>query len=306
MKLVIEGITFDIHRFSLNDGPGIRTTIFLKGCPMKCLWCHNPESQSFKPQLSFNPDKCFNCFNCVEACSNGVHKIINDRHEVEFNLCSLNGDCVSACTTGALKIIGNSSSVDSIMNEVLKDRLYNEKSGGGITISGGEPLAQPKFTKAILTEAKKAGLHTCVDTCGFAKQKVFEDILELTDIFLFDYKATNPEMHFKLTGADIEPVLDNLNFLYRNNASIILRCPLIPEVNDTEEHLNGIINLIKKYPNLKAVEIMPYHTMGRNKSSELGMTYQLNSIPDADEKIKNRWMGFFKSYKINLPLYFNN
>ncbi len=295
MKNISEGITFDIHRFSLNDGPGIRTTVFLKGCPMKCLWCHNPESQSFKPQLSFNPDKCINCFNCVEACSNGVHKIINDRREVEFNLCSLNGDCVSACTTGALKIIGNSSSVDSIMNEVLKDRLYYEKSGGGITISGGEPLAQPQFTKAILTEAKKAGIHTCVDTCGFAKQKVFEDILELTDIFLFDYKATNPEMHFKLTGVEIKPVLDNLDFLYRNNASIILRCPLIPGVNDTEEHLNGIKNLLTKYPKIHSAELMPYHDMGRDKAAQVGMIYRLRDIKSANKHDKERWLSYFPS-----------
>jgi glycyl-radical enzyme activating protein len=295
MNNINEGIVFDLHRFSLNDGPGIRTTVFLKGCPLKCLWCHNPESQSYKPQLSFNAEKCLSCFKCVDACSNGVHKNIDKKHQVIFSSCTLNGDCVDACSEDALKIIGYNTTVDEIIKEVKKDQKYYEKTGGGITISGGEPLAQFKFTKELLIAAKNSGIHTCVDTCGFTRIKNLEEIADFVDLFLLDYKVTDPKKHVELTGVDNKIILDNLDYLYSINAHLIIRCPLIPGVNDDENHLNEIANLQIKYPEAK-IEIMPYHKMGRAKSEQIGRIYELAEIDDADNLTQEIWDKKLKDY----------
>lgn len=285
------GIVFDIQRFALNDGPGIRTTVFLKGCPMECLWCHNPESQNFKPQLSFNAEKCINCFECANVCPSGVHQNINGKHEVIFDLCKLSGECIEVCPSGALKTIGIQSSVDEVISEVLKDLLYYKNSGGGLTISGGEPLAQYEFTKALLITAKVAGLHTCIDTCGLAKQKHYEEIFPYVDLFLFDYKATGSEVHRELTKVDNKLILRNLNFLLENNANVILRCPLMPGINDKREHLEAIGILADTYPMLKEIRILPYHSFGRDKAERIGMKSKTLDIPLPSDELKRDWMN---------------
>lgn len=292
------GIVFDIQRFSLNDGPGIRTTVFLKGCPLKCLWCHNPESQSFKPQLSFNVKKCTDCFECVKVCPSGVHKNVNGKHTIDFDVCKLSTGCIKACPFDALSLFGYQSSVEEIILEVLKDERYYKNSNGGITISGGEPLAQFEFTKALLIAAKEAGLHTCVDTCGFAKQKLFEEILPYTDLFLFDYKTTDPLVHKKLTGTDNRLVLDNLNFLYEKNASIILRCPLIPGINDFREDLEKIAVMGNKYPMLKEINLLPYHPFGEDKLKRIGEKSSLLNVQLPTEEQKKGWFFAIKE-KLN-------
>ncbi|KAB2844878.1 MAG: glycyl-radical enzyme activating protein, partial [Melioribacteraceae bacterium] len=178
------GLVFDIQRFSLHDGPGIRTTIFLKGCPLDCAWCHNPESKSFKRQLSYNENLCTSCMECSKVCENNVHSFVNGKHIVDFDACELCGKCVDVCPSGALQIIGKEYSADEIISLVLKDKKYFENSNGGVTISGGEPLAQFKFTKNLLVKAKKEGLHTAVETCGFAKEQQYLEILPYVDLFL--------------------------------------------------------------------------------------------------------------------------
>ncbi len=298
------GIIFDILRFSIHDGPGIRTTIFLKGCPLKCEWCHNPESQSFKPQLSFNAEKCLNCFECVNACPNHVHKIKDGIHFVDWNLCKSQGECVKVCSSNALKIIGEKKSIIEIIEEVKKDIQYYKKSGGGVTISGGEPLAQFKFTKELLIALKHEGIHTCIDTCGFAKEEYYKAILPYTDLFLFDYKLTDSSKHKKYTNVDNDLILSNLNFLYKNNAEIILRCPIIPGINDNEKHFNGIKELIKKYPNLKAVELMPYHNLGKDKAARIGMEYKLLNLKSIDDFEMQKRVNSVKVKGMNV--YFDN
>ncbi|MFZ2324319.1 MAG: glycyl-radical enzyme activating protein [Ignavibacteriaceae bacterium] len=298
----MKGLTFDIQRFALNDGPGIRTTVFLKGCYLKCEWCHNPESQSFKPQLSFNPEKCLNCFECVKVCPNNTHKIIDNKHYVDWYLCDLAGKCVEVCPSGALKIIGANTEVDLIISEVLKDKKYYDKTGGGITISGGEPMAQFEFTKELLIEAKRNGLHTVLDTCGYGEQGHYKEIIDYVDLFLFDYKFTDERLHKDYTGVSNREILANLDSLYNSGASIILRCPLIPGINDNENHLNGIKNIIRKYPQLKSVEIMPYHYMGRDKANRVGMEYKLSHIKNAEDSDKQRWINYFSDAEINVVL----
>lgn len=298
----MNGLTFDIHRFAINDGPGIRTAVFLKGCYLKCEWCHNPESQSFKPQLSFNPEKCLNCFECVNVCPNYAQKIKDNKHYVDWHLCDLAGECVKVCPSGALKIIGTYTEVDLIISEVLKDKKYYDKTGGGITISGGEPMAQFEFTKELLIESKKNGLHTVLDTCGYGDQNHYKEIMNYVDLFLFDYKFTDEELHKDYTGVSNKEILANLDFLYNNGASIILRCPLIPGINDNDSHLNGIKNIIGKYPRLKSVEIMPYHNMGKDKASRVGIQYKLSHIKNAEESDKQRWINYFSDAGINVEL----
>lgn len=296
----MSGLTFDIHRFSLNDGPGIRTTVFLMGCYLKCEWCHNPESQSFIPQLSFNTEKCIHCFECVKVCPYSAHKIKDNKHFVEWNLCDLAGKCAEVCPSGALKIIGTNSEVEFIISEVMKDKKYYDKTSGGLTISGGEPMAQFEFTKELLMMAKQKGIHTALDTCGYGEQEHYKEILDYADLFLFDYKFTDEQLHKKYTGVTNKDIIANLEFLYNAGASIILRCPLIPGINDSDEHLEGIKKLIQIYPELLAVEIMPYHNMGKDKASRVGIEYKLSQIQSADESDKQRWINYFTTEQINV------
>ena len=194
------GIVFDIQKFALYDGPGIRTVVFLKGCPLKCAWCCNPESQSRQPQLSYNQEKCRHCFSCVPVCSSKAHKILDGKHRLDFGKCCAIGACVAECAYDALKIMGKRLESDLVLEQVIKDQAYFEKSGGGLTLSGGEPMMQFDFTLELLQKAKKRGLNTCVETCGYAPIHHFRQILPLVDHFLYDYKLTDNSLHQRYTG----------------------------------------------------------------------------------------------------------
>lgn len=287
----VRGMVFDLQRFALTDGPGIRTTIFLKGCPLSCLWCHNPESQSFRPQLSFDPQRCTHCHGCAEVCPNGALTIRNGRLVVNHELCDGCGACVTECPEDAFTIIGREATAGEVLDEVLRDRAYFNRSGGGVTLSGGEPLAQPAFARALLELAKLYGLHTCLDTSGAVHVKRLHDILPFTDLFLYDYKATDSDTHKDLTGVRNEVVLQNLDYLYANGANIILRCPLIAGLNDSADHLEGIANLSRRYPRLRGIEIMAYHNMGRAKAERIGFADPLGTLPSTDESTKLGWLG---------------
>jgi pyruvate formate lyase activating enzyme len=284
------GLIFDIQRTSLNDGPGIRTTVFFKGCPLKCLWCHNPESISFKPQISFNEERCVNCLSCVEACENGAQQAVRGSHHMDHALCAVCGSCLPVCSHEALKMIGEVWSVGQIMAEVERDLDYYANSGGGITLSGGEPMGQLDFALAILRACKERGIHTCVDTSGFAPQRKYGAILPFTDLFLFDYKATDRAAHQNLTGFPNDRILANLEYLYNHGSAIILRCPLVPGVNDTHEHLDGIARIGRKYPDLRGIELMAYHDFGKDKRLRIGQEYLLKGVQTADEMAKQGWL----------------
>jgi len=292
----MKGIIFDIQRCSLHDGPGIRTTVFLKGCPLRCVWCHNPESISPRPQIIYDEIKCSGCLACVGACPKGTHIKKDNGHELDYNLCDACGICVSICPNGALKIIGEEIDSGDVIDIVLRDTAFYRTSGGGMTLSGGEPMSQFDFALELLKTAKNHGLHTCIETCGQTDKKKYEQILLFTDIFLFDYKATDSKRHTEFTGARNSLILSNLDYLYHNGANIILRCPLIPSINDDPGHLEGISELSRKYPNLLGIEITPYHNLGQSKSKKLGSLTNFQAPETVTEKIKQNWLDAFHGF----------
>jgi pyruvate formate lyase activating enzyme len=285
------GIVFDIQRCSLHDGPGIRTTVFLKGCPLACLWCHNPESIAFEPQIAFDAAACAHCGACAAACEQGAHRIVDGAHRMDHARCTACGACVAACPNKALARIGERMTVAEVMAEVARDVDYYAASGGGLTVSGGEPMAQAAFTRALLAAARARGIHTCIETNGFAARARYAAVLPYVDLVLFDYKATGEARHAALTGAGQATILANLAFLHDAGAQIVLRCPLVPGVNDEPAHLTAIAELAARYPNLVKVEVMAYHDLGRDKGARIGRPWQLEDVPSADEERRARWLA---------------
>lgn len=288
----MKGTIFNIQKFCVNDGPGIRTTVFLKGCPLKCIWCHNPESQSGKQEIMFYKDKCVNCGRCAAVCENGCHSFDNGVHKLERKNCV---KCFACTQTGceALEKVGQEISTDEVIDEVLKDKIFYDNSGGGITLSGGEPLFQFEFSMDILKKAKENGLNTAIETCGFATEEKIKEISKYVDLFLFDYKETNSELHRKFTGVDNTDILKNLALLNKMGKNIILRCPIIPGLNAREEHFKGICDTANKFEHILHIELEPYHSLGENKYISLGTCERKFSLPAEEEK--QSWLSKISS-----------
>ena len=265
------------------DGDGIRTTVFFKGCPLECKWCHNPESQSISNELGYDINNCVNCFKCVSRCSNKSHKIIDGKHVYDKTLCSACFECVDI-SCSALNLYGKEVTADEVLLEVLKDKDYYDASGGGITLSGGEPFYQAEFCEELLKLAKQHGLNTCVETCGYVATNVLEKTLDYVDTYLFDFKESNPKKHEEFTGKDNELIIKNLRFLDGKNKKIVLRCPIIPNYNDREEHFKAIGELCQSLTNLAEVVVEPYHDLGEQKYARLGKNYQVKTkVPSKNE-----------------------
>ena len=266
----VAGAVFDVRRFSLHDGPGIRTTVFLKGCPLRCLWCHNPESWRREPEILFLPEKCFGCGRCLAACPRQCHRVVDGQRIFEREKCLGCGSCAAECFFGALKLAGRMRSAADVAAEVLSDRPFYQSSGGGVTVSGGEPAMQFEFTCELLRRCRESGVHTALDTCGQAAREIYEALLPQTDLFLYDFKAADPEKHRRLTGVDNQLILENLKFLDQAGAAIILRCPLIPGLNDAAADLDALAACVGGLRNVRAVELEPYHPLGEDKYRQLG------------------------------------
>lgn len=283
------GVVFDIQRFSLHDGPGVRTTVFLKGCNARCAWCHNPESFRQGPQVRVLLDRCALCGACEAVCPNGAHGIQEGIHSFNSSACGLCGKCVEACPVGLVSIVGEERAAGDVMAVVLRDRIYYESSGGGVTFSGGEPTAQPAFLEALLRLARGAGLHTCLETNGLTEPSLIGELSGLVDLFLLDFKVWDGELHRQYVGALPSRVPETLKLLDGLGGRAILRCPIIPSVNDVPEHFAAIRALRRAYSSVAGVDIMPYHRTGVSKWRNFGFAYTLESIPAATAEQEEAW-----------------
>jgi pyruvate formate lyase activating enzyme len=289
MKPSLTGTVLSIERCSLHDGPGIRTTVFLKGCPLRCLWCHNPESQDMRPQLALLGDRCTRCGACRNACPAGLHEVSAADHTIDRRTCQTCGLCVQACPAGALGVKGTTRSVEDVLAEVEKDRPYYESSSGGLTLSGGEPTAQFAFCKALLEQARQRNIHTCLETCLFAPQDRLLQLAPHVNLFLADWKESDPHKHLRFTGVDLDPIRRNLLALDHAGAATFLRCPIVPGLNDREDHLQAIAQLANQLENIRGIEVMPYHPMGASKARSIGRDYPLPDTPYADPDQAHSW-----------------
>lgn len=288
-----EGRVFEIQHFSIHDGPGIRSVVFLQGCPLNCLWCHNPEGQRFERMPMLDGEQCVLCGSCVQRCAHACHRIVDCRHAFRSEACVGCGACIEGCPNGALRWVGRRMNVEDVLDQVMRDRDYFLESGGGITISGGEPAAQPQFAYALLSEAGKRGLHRAMETSGYAPQASLKRLAEAVDLFLFDCKETDSRRHLAYTGVDMDVILDNLHMLHNAGKRIRLRCPIIPGCNDREEHIRALGKLCAELPNLEGIELLPYHNLGVSKAVRLGkMQREFDSLPV--ERMEN-WREMLRS-----------
>lgn len=268
--MILKATIFDIERNSYVDGPGIRTTVFFKGCNLRCAWCHNPESQSPKPQMMFYKNKCTGCGKCKEKCPNHLES------------CELCGKCTLYCPHDAREICGKEYTVDEVMREILKDKAFYDHSGGGVTFSGGECMLQIDFLEEILKVCKENGIHTAVDTAGHVPYEYFERILPYTNLFLYDVKCYDSEKHKKYTGVRNELILENLKKLLATGKSVWVRIPIIPTVNDTVEEIQRIKAYISSCGKPEKIELLPYHAMGEHKYAAINRESHMFPIPSKE------------------------
>jgi len=284
----MKAIVFDIQRFSLHDGPGIRTTVFLKGCPLRCLWCHNPEAMRSDPQLAITASRCLGCGECEKACPNGVHSLVAGQHLLDRRRCRACGSCVEVCYAEALEIVGREQTLEQVLAEVEKDRAFYEASGGGVTVSGGEPLQQAQFTRSFLKAARKRGLHTVLDTSGYAQPETFLDVAREADLVLFDLKHTDDVRHRELAGVSNQPILGNLRSLAREGIPFRVRVPVIPGCNDEETNYETMAALLRQLDYQPPVDLLPYHQLGTAKHDKLGTRYTLGEVvPPSTERLES-------------------
>ncbi|MCI9141368.1 MAG: glycyl-radical enzyme activating protein [Lachnospiraceae bacterium] len=273
------GSIFHMQRFSLFDGPGVRTVVFFKGCPLRCVWCHNPEGFSAAPQVMYHAARCIGCGDCAAVCKSGAHAFTQGAHMYDRRLCTGCGACASVCCTQALSFVGIQLSVEEVMAEIMKDEPFYRESGGGVTLSGGEPLLQADFAIALLKEIRRQNLTSCVETCGMVDPDKLLQAAQFTDLFYYDYKATGEEMHRRLCGGPQAPVLENLARLEAVRARVVLRCPMVPGANICEEHIRGIAGTAGKYTCICQVQLEPFHRLGLGKAEKLGIDGMYDTEP---------------------------
>ena len=293
----LTGRIMDVKRFAVHDGPGIRTTLFLKGCPLKCRWCHNPEGISPWPQMAYYAHKCIGCGECVSVCAYGAQRMGEEGHVYDRARCVACGKCEEACLGEAMKRFGREITVEEAAQLLSEDRAFYGDQGGA-TLSGGEPLLQKDFAVAVLKRMREMGISTAVDTCGCVPRAAFEAALPYTDIFLYDVKHIDPEQHRRLTGQSNERILENIRFLSDAGARIEVRMPLVPGCNDDEETLRGIGAFLGKL-RIERMKVLPYHAMARSKYQALGMEDTMPRVDSPSNETLNRAVSILREYQVN-------
>lgn len=294
---------FDIKRYAINDGPGIRIVIFLKGCNLNCAWCHNPESISPEVERMYAPAKCIRCGTCVEACPEKAITLTPEGIETDTELCKLCGKCAEVCPTKAIEISGKPMSVAEIMNEIEKERVFFDQSGGGVTFSGGEPLLQSKFLIELLKECGRRGIHRAIDTAGLANTEILLEVAKYTDLFLYDLKMMDSVKHQKWTGVPNEKILGNLKILAETRAKIIIRIPIIGGVNDDVENMTNTAQFVSELSGeKKEVNLLAYHKIAQTKYQKLGRPDDFRLLEEPTPKAQLRAIKIFQEYGIKASI----
>lgn len=296
------GLIFDIKRYSINDGPGIRITIFFKGCPLACAWCHNPESQSGKVQKLYSANKCIGCNSCVDACpENALHLDPEKGIITDFEKCNLCGSCARVCPTHAMELCGQVMTTGQVMQEILRETLVMDTSGGGVTFSGGEPLMHPEQLIELLKRCGSEGIHRAVDTSGFASPETLLRVAQHTDLFLYDLKHMDSAIHKQYTGVGNERILQNLVLLSENGKRVQIRIPLVEGVNADEEHLHAMAAFISSLPGeTPPVHVLPYHAIAERKYEKLGGVYSHGNMREPDNQKLELCRLIFSGYNLEL------
>lgn len=294
---MLTGIIFNIQKYAIHDGPGIRTTVFLKGCPLRCQWCHNPEGQSPEPELALWPSRCLKeCHKCISACDRLALSKNYSLLSLDKAKCNLCGKCAEVCPSRAIEIVGHHMGVENVMQEVEKDQIFYDESRGGVTFSGGEPLMQPEFLRALLEESKKRRIHTAVDTCGFVEPDVMDMISDKVDLFLYDLKVMDDERHRQYTGGSNKIVLENLRKLDEEEKEVIVRIPIIPGVNAGEKDIEEILEFLLSLKNNHRLSLLPYHDLGKEKYKRFILPYKIRNIRPPTNKLIEKINKRLESY----------
>jgi len=295
-----KGLIFDIQRYSIHDGPGIRTLVFMKGCPLSCIWCCNPESQSPSQEIMVTPNKCIGCKRCIEVCPTGAAEKKDPLEARE--LCIVCGSCVKACPSTARRLVGHYMSLEEVMEEVEKDFPFYQRSGGGMTVTGGEPLMQADFVRMLLKSCQEKGIHTAIETCGYARWEDFKNVLEYVDLTLYDIKYMNNEKHRELMGVGNELILQNAKKVAKLGKDMVIRVPVIPDCNDSLENMEAIAEFARTLEGVEEIHLLPYHRLGESKYDRLGKSYKLKGVKPLDKESLSKQKKIIESYQLKVQV----
>lgn len=298
--MVIAGMFFDIKRYAIHDGPGIRTTVFFKGCPLRCKWCHNPESIRSCPELGFYQNRCIGCGECLQVCPNDAISLIDGAITADSAKCTQCCECVEACIPGAREVIGYDSSASQIVAEIEKDTMFYDSSGGGVTFSGGEPMMQPDLLCSLLEQCRLRGIHTVVDTTCYAELEVVKRVEPLADLFFCDIKHLQDKMHRKITGVSNELILSNTRWLAETGADIIIRMPFVPGFNDSDSNIEELGEFVSSLPGVSRVDFLLYNSGGREKAKRLADPVDIVRANHADDDMVRAAVKILEGYGLEV------